>query len=101
MSEPPSFDPCECIFSPAAAMQRLISLLRNSQSYCTDEQCFGTPPGPGSNADTGVHLMLMAIGWVILALVLYLLRPQSLRDAPEKPERLNDDNGNQPPPSIM
>jgi hypothetical protein len=33
------FDPCECIFSHEMAMRRLLSLLRQSQSYCTDNEC--------------------------------------------------------------
>uniref|UniRef100_A0A0K8RM10 Small integral membrane protein 14 n=1 Tax=Ixodes ricinus TaxID=34613 RepID=A0A0K8RM10_IXORI len=49
------FDPCECIFSHDAAMQRLISLLRSSQSTCTDSECYqdlpamphGRPDGSG------------------------------------------------------
>ncbi|XP_057303580.1 small integral membrane protein 14-like [Hydractinia symbiolongicarpus] len=89
--QPPAFDPCECIFSPAGAMRRLISLLRNSQSYCTDEQCFGTPPSPGNNEDTGLTMVYMAIAWVVLAMVLYMMRPQSLRDG-NKPSQMRDDH---------
>uniref|UniRef100_A0A8C4RNU1 Small integral membrane protein 14 n=1 Tax=Erpetoichthys calabaricus TaxID=27687 RepID=A0A8C4RNU1_ERPCA len=33
------FDPCECICSHDNAMRRLINLLRQSQSYCTDTEC--------------------------------------------------------------
>ncbi len=33
------FDPCECIFNHEMAMRRLLSLLRQSQSYCTDNEC--------------------------------------------------------------
>ncbi|XP_044873873.1 small integral membrane protein 14 isoform X2 [Mauremys mutica] len=33
------FDPCECICSHEHAMRRLINLLRQSQSYCTDTEC--------------------------------------------------------------
>jgi hypothetical protein len=33
------FDPCECIFNHEMAMRRLLSLLRQSQSYCTEEEC--------------------------------------------------------------
>ena len=42
------FDPCECIFNHEMAMRRLLSLLRSSQSYCTDNECFQDGlPGPG------------------------------------------------------
>ena len=34
------FDPCECIFNHEMAMRRLLSLLRSSQSYCNDNECF-------------------------------------------------------------
>uniref|UniRef100_A0A7N5JID1 Small integral membrane protein 14 n=1 Tax=Ailuropoda melanoleuca TaxID=9646 RepID=A0A7N5JID1_AILME len=40
------FDPCECICSHENAMRRLISLLRQSQSYCTDTECLQELPGP-------------------------------------------------------
>ncbi|KAI2534113.1 SMIM14 isoform 3 [Pan troglodytes] len=33
------FDPCECVCSHEHAMRRLINLLRQSQSYCTDTEC--------------------------------------------------------------
>ena len=39
MSEGDGFDPCECIFSHEMAMRRLLSLLRQSQSHCTDNEC--------------------------------------------------------------
>ena len=34
-----NFDPCECIWSHEMAMRRLLSLLRQSQAYCTDNEC--------------------------------------------------------------
>ena len=39
MADGGDFDPCECIFSHEMAMRRLLSLLRQSQSYCTDNEC--------------------------------------------------------------
>ncbi|XP_053885144.1 small integral membrane protein 14 isoform X1 [Malaclemys terrapin pileata] len=38
------FDPCECICSHEHAMRRLINLLRQSQSYCTDTECLQESP---------------------------------------------------------
>lgn len=102
--EPPSFDPCECIFSPAAAMRRLISLLRNSQSYCTDHQCFTNPPGPNDSNDTGMAMFYMLIVWVIIAGVLYLMRPQSLRDHNSNLKGHDDhsnNDGSPPPPAPL
>ena len=97
MGEPPPFDPCECIFSPAGAMRRLISLLRSSQSHCTDEQCFPTTQGLGNNDDSGVTMMYMAVAWIVLAFVLYMFRPQNLReDDNAKPS--NSGNGRRDPP---
>ena len=102
---PPPFDPCECIFSPTGAMRRLISLLRNSQSHCTDEQCFGTPPGPSGNDETGMAMFYMAIAWVVIVAILYLMRPQSLKNSGSKPVPDNDhDNNNDhhhQPPGVM
>ena len=43
---PTGFDPCECIFSHEMAMRRLLSLLRQSQNYCTDNECIQVPKMP-------------------------------------------------------
>ncbi|XP_063076184.1 small integral membrane protein 14 [Engraulis encrasicolus] len=75
------FDPCECICSHDHAMRRLIALLRQSQSYCTDTECLQEIPGPGTSAeDFTVPMILM--GWIALAVILFLLRPQSVRGGP-------------------
>lgn len=75
------FDPCECIWSHDQAMQRLISLLRSSQGYCTDNECFQEFPGPQNvqpnNGD--FNLLFFLMGWMVLALALYFLRPKSLK----------------------
>ncbi|XP_076021575.1 small integral membrane protein 14 [Genypterus blacodes] len=75
------FDPCECICSHDYAMRRLINLLRQSQSYCTDTQCPQELPGPGGPFGEGgdLSLPMVLMGWMVLALVLFLLRPSSLR----------------------
>jgi len=39
MADGGDFDPCECIFNHEMAMRRLLSLLRQSQAYCTDSEC--------------------------------------------------------------
>merc|ERR1712088_1079617 len=48
------WDPCECIFNHEMAMRRLLSLLRNSQSTCTDNECF-TDGLPGDGHDDVLH----------------------------------------------
>lgn len=110
MGEPPPFDPCECIFSPAGAMRRLISLLRQSQNYCTDEQCFGEAPGPqSSEGDSSLTMFMMFVVWVVLAATLYMFRPASLQEGTSKPvnDEYDDDHSrrdnNEPrqPPPVM
>jgi len=75
------FDPCECIFNHEMAMRRLLSLLRQSQSYCTDNECVqdGLPGPNAANGDGDNTFAMMAMMWVVLATVLYLFRPQSMR----------------------
>lgn len=93
------FDPCECIFSHEMAMRRLISLLRNSQSYCTDNECLQDMPGPQGGGGQGeMNFFLMAAAWVVIALVMFLLRPASLRNrgGDEKP---SNNQGPSPPPA--
>lgn len=62
-------------------MRRLINLLRQSQSYCTDTECPQELPAPGGPVGGGGDLTLpmVLMGWVVVALVLFLLRPSSLR----------------------
>lgn len=107
MGEPPPFDPCECIFSPAGAMRRLISLLRQSQNYCTDEQCFQNPQqGLGNDGSSTNMMFMMFVAWMVIAATLYFFRPNSIRDGSSKPvNHDNDDDdhpdfnpGHQPPP---
>ena len=101
MGEAPPFDPCECIFSPQAAMRRLISLLRNSQSFCTDEQCFGSPPGPSNTSDTGMTTFYLAIAWVVFALVLFMMRPRSMKDNDKRlPDQDHHDRNPPAPPDM-
>ncbi|CAL8333933.1 unnamed protein product [Lota lota] len=75
------YDPCECVCSHEYAMRRLINLLRQSQSYCTDTECLQEIPGPSGSVANGGDLTLPVIlmGWMLLALLLFLLRPSSLR----------------------
>ncbi|CAH1233709.1 SMIM14 [Branchiostoma lanceolatum] len=87
------WDPCECVWNHFHAMDRLLELLRNSQQYCTDNECVQDPPGPNGTpeGDAGLTLTMMMIAWVVIALVLYLLRPQSLRgQGDQKPRAAND-----------
>lgn len=73
------FDPCECICSHAHAMRRLINLLRQSQSYCTDTECLQELPGPNPSGDEGISFTVIMMAWVVIALLLFMLRPASLR----------------------
>jgi len=34
-----NFDPCECVCSSQWAVRRLLSILRTSQQYCTENEC--------------------------------------------------------------
>ncbi|XDV14936.1 hypothetical protein PO909_015100 [Leuciscus waleckii] len=73
------YDPCECICSHEHAMRRLINLLRQSQSYCTDTECLQEIPGPSSSVEGDITLPMIIMGWLVLALVIFMLRPASLR----------------------
>uniref|UniRef100_U3FXD6 Small integral membrane protein 14 n=1 Tax=Micrurus fulvius TaxID=8637 RepID=U3FXD6_MICFL len=73
------FDPCECICAQEHAMRRLINLLRQSQSYCTDTECLQELPGPNPSAENDLNVTMIMMGWLVVALVLFLMRPISLR----------------------
>ena len=97
MADGDGFDPCECIFSHETAMQRLLNMLRQSQSYCTDNQCAVDPQAlPGPTADNGTSLWMMMVAWLVLATALYLFRPRSLRGTSDR-----DTTGQgKPPPEV-
>ncbi|XP_049762929.1 small integral membrane protein 14 [Schistocerca nitens] len=82
-------DLCECLCSHELAMRRLLSLLRQSQAYCTDNECFQElPGGPPTNSNS---FMMMLVLWIAVAVILFTLRPNSLRSQVEKPK--NNDSG--------
>lgn len=82
-------------------MRRLINLLRQSQSYCTDTECPQELPGPNGSVGGGGDLTLpmVLMGWAVLALVLFLLRPSSLRGTHHsgKPSGPRNSDGREPP----
>lgn len=84
-------------------MRRLINLLRQSQSYCTDNECPQELPGPsgplGGGGGGDMLLPMVLMGWVVVALVLFLLRPSSLRGprSTDKPAGPHDSDGREPP----
>uniref|UniRef100_A0A915JUY9 Small integral membrane protein 14 n=1 Tax=Romanomermis culicivorax TaxID=13658 RepID=A0A915JUY9_ROMCU len=101
------FDACECLFSQEAAMRRLLSLLRSSQGYCTDNECtqdFNGPQGAGAGLFGGSMYTIMMM-WMVAALALFFLRPASLRrrggDRKPPPSSDNDDSRNDPAPPIQ
>jgi hypothetical protein len=105
-----SFDACECIYSHGAGMQRLISYLRQSQSDCTDSECFTETPGTtGSsqqNDPSNYTAILLMFSWLMAALLLYFMRPKALRqkdNGKANNDRDSDRDGDHlpPPPPIM
>lgn len=82
-------------------MRRLIYLLRQSQSYCTDNECFQELPGPNpsSSNDGGFNIAMILMAWLVIGFTLYLLRPRSLRGARAsgKPTGPHNDPRNEPP----
>ncbi|NXG26900.1 SIM14 protein, partial [Dromaius novaehollandiae] len=91
------FDPCECICSHEHAMRRLINLLRQSQSYCTDTECLQELPGPSSSSDNGISFAMILMAWVVIALVLFLLRPSNLRGSNTAGKPTSPHSGQEPP----
>merc|ERR1712141_208733 len=96
------WDPCECIFNHEMAMRRLLSLLRSSQSTCTDNECFTDGlPGPatatGGDGDPSGGFMMMAMAWMVMAMMMYFMRPNSLRGEPQGEPQGPPGGGNQDP----
>ncbi|XP_063130984.1 small integral membrane protein 14-like [Rattus norvegicus] len=79
------FDPCECICSHERTMRRLINRLRQSRAYCTNTECLRELPGP--SGDSGISITVILMAWMVIAVLLFLLRPPNLRgfSLPGKP----------------
>ncbi|CAI8049028.1 Clustered mitochondria protein homolog [Geodia barretti] len=94
-------DLCECVCEYIWAMRRVLAAM-HTQTQCTDIECFTEHPGyePGSGEDDSgsgglTHAMLVVLLWVIIAVVLFLFRPRSLRGSPNGKPPLRD-NGEMP-----
>ncbi|XP_046737591.1 small integral membrane protein 14 isoform X1 [Diprion similis] len=73
------FDMCEYMWDPDVVMRRLLSILRQRQAYCTDNECLndGALPGPGTPpAYSDFFLLFIAFAFMALMLA---FRPRSLR----------------------
>ncbi|XP_033208771.1 small integral membrane protein 14 [Belonocnema kinseyi] len=93
------FDPCECMWNHDMAMQRLLSILRQTQAYCTDNECLSVSrlPGPSSTPSNNFFMMFLMFGMFIL---MYALRPRSLRSKNKedmKAKRNQPDSNDDPP----
>ena len=101
------FDLCEYMRSEFA-MQRLLLILRQSQNYCTDNECFSMSrlPGPRDTSSSSNFFMttLLIIGFAVL---MYVLRPNSLRqltnNTAKDRDNERDSNGDPPvpPPTVQ
>ncbi|XP_022111107.1 small integral membrane protein 14-like [Acanthaster planci] len=83
------YDPCECVCSHEGAMRRLISMLRDSQQSCSDSQCDLELPHPTSDNDGYItfSLLMITVGWIVLAIILYLTRPSMMQGREDKKQR--------------
>ncbi|XP_044015422.1 small integral membrane protein 14-like isoform X2 [Aphidius gifuensis] len=91
------FNVCECI-SNFEMMQRLLSLLRQSQAYCTDNECLSLSrlPAPEENGD----FLMIGMAFAVMIL-LYLFRPNSLRQGPsDEKHHGNSSEPHDDPPAI-
>jgi len=98
------FDACECFWSHELAMRRLLSMLRQGQSQCTDTECVDLirPPNAPTESSDDSNFMFLAM-LTILALTLYVFRPMARRRQlanSNKPSSSGEDNGSGPPPAI-
>lgn len=99
MGDEGGFDPCECVWGHEMAMRRLLSLLRQSQAYCTDNECFQNVSSPNQTMDSSFLFLMLTFAF---AMAMFYLRPRSQRNSAlddlAKPN--NGDNGfNGTPPT--
>ncbi|KAJ8674884.1 hypothetical protein QAD02_010670 [Eretmocerus hayati] len=98
-------DPCACLWSHEMAMQRLLSILRQTQAYCTDTECLSVPrlPVPGNALNEGDFMMVCMMA--VVGFMLYYMRPKSLRQSEGADKGADRDDGFDgepplPPPAI-
>ena len=71
-----NFDLCECIYNQEASMQRLLSVLRQSQAYCNDVLCQSDPSNPLTD-DSGSQLytsVFAVCAWALAMAGVYAYR---------------------------
>ncbi|KAH0954863.1 hypothetical protein HN011_010210 [Eciton burchellii] len=68
------FNPCECMWS-YLSIQHLLSILRRSQDYCTDTECFNISriPGPQPIRESSDFLFICMI--IAIIVFMYAFRP--------------------------
>ena len=87
-------------------MQRLLSLLRQSQTACTDIDCLDQVQrleGPLASSSEDNNFILLTGIWVVVVLALYLMRPNPARTDDETVKNISSDGSgnsgsNDPPP---
>ncbi|OWR55780.1 small integral membrane protein 14 [Danaus plexippus] len=89
-------DPCECLWNHELAMRRLISLLRQGQSYCTDGECLDELPGPPAQAASNSFLVMFLM--MALAMAMYMMRPRQIQDVAKPASNSQDRDGAPPTP---
>jgi len=101
------FDACECVWSHEFAMRRLLSMLRQGQSYCTDTECVDLirpQTTPTVESSEGNNFMLLTM-LTILALTLYVFRPmrgrRQLSNSTKSSGNDEDSNDGSPPPPAI
>lgn len=95
-------DPCECLWNHELAMRRLISLLRQGQSYCTDSECLDQLPGLPSPPESAGSSFLLVFLTMALAVAMYAMRPRGraqIMDTDGKPVRNPQDHDDGAPPT--
>ncbi|XP_045140115.1 small integral membrane protein 14 isoform X2 [Echinops telfairi] len=70
-------------------------MLRQSQSYCTDTECLQELPGP--SADNGISITMILMAWMVIAVILFLLRPPNLRGSNLSGKPASPHHGQEPP----
>ncbi|XP_056643726.1 small integral membrane protein 14-like [Diorhabda sublineata] len=94
-----NFNPCEIFWDQVnheLSMRRLLNVLRNSQSYCTDNECLDE--GSNSNATNPDQFLLIGLAF-FAALFLYYFRPRPQAALGNSKPNNNGNDSNGSPPS--
>lgn len=98
------FDPCEYFWNNELLVQRLLYILRQTQNFCSDTECFSFSRLPGPPPVESSSNFFLTCLFFAFMVVMYITRPRSLRrpqlesNVTKNRDNISGSNDDLPPP---